>query len=384
VKFRSSSSGAQSDTPDTGGRRRVRTIAVGALPVVVIVALLGMTSIPGTDINLTVPFAAEGEGPTFNTLGDVDGTPVVDITGVDDDELDETSGNLNMTTVAVRTKMTLPQMMGRWLASDDTVVPLETVIPANSNAEEVARQNAAAFASSESNATVAAMNHLGRPLETMVYDVSEGAPADGTVKINDVITSVDGTDVTVPGDVSDAIGDKSPGDEVTLGIDRGGKTETETVTLGEMPDELAGDEEAEAATGGNGKAFLGVTMVAQPADGIRVEYNLKDIGGPSAGLMFSLAVVDKLSPGELSGGEFVAGTGTIASDGTVGPIGGITHKISAAKNAGASVFLVPAGNCSEASSADSGDMTLLEVDTLDGAVDALTAHNRGEDVETCG
>jgi PDZ domain-containing protein len=280
--------------------------------------------------------------------------------------------------------MTLPQMMGRWLASDDTVVPLETVIPANSNAEEVARQNAAAFASSESNATVAAMNHLGRPLETMVYDVSEGAPADGTVKINDVITSVDGTDVTVPGDVSDAIGDKSPGDEVTLGIDRGGKTETETVTLGEMPDELAGDEEAEAATGGNGKAFLGVTMVAQPADGIRVEYNLKDIGGPSAGLMFSLAVVDKLSPGELSGGEFVAGTGTIASDGTVGPIGGITHKISAAKNAGASVFLVPAGNCSEASSADSGDMTLLEVDTLDGAVDALTAHNRGEDVETCG
>ena len=116
---------------------------------------------------------------------------------MDSDELDETSGNLNMTTVAVRTKMTLPQMMGRWLASDDTVVPLDTVIPANSNAEEVARQNAAAFASSESNATVAAMNHLGRPLETMVYDVSEGAPADGTVKINDVITSVDGTDVTV-------------------------------------------------------------------------------------------------------------------------------------------------------------------------------------------
>ncbi|MGO3098547.1 MAG: PDZ domain-containing protein, partial [Corynebacterium variabile] len=163
MKFRSPSSGAQSGTPVTGGRRRVRTIAVGALPVVVMVALLGMTTVPGTDINLTVPFAAEGEGPTYNTLGDVDGTPVVDITGVDADELDETSGNLNMTTVAVRTKMTLPQMMGRWLASDDTVVPLETVIPANSNAEEVARQNAAAFASSESNATVAAMNHLGRP-----------------------------------------------------------------------------------------------------------------------------------------------------------------------------------------------------------------------------
>lgn len=379
MKFRSSPSG----TPATGGSRRVRTIAVGALPVVVIVALLGMTTVPGTDIDLTVPFAAEGEGPTFNTLGEVDGTPVVDITGVDADELDKTSGNLNMTTVAVRTKMTLPQMMGRWLASDDTVVPLETVIPANSNAEEVARQNAAAFASSESNATVAAMNHLGRPLETMVYDVSDGAPADGTVKANDVITSVDGIDVTLPGDVSDAIGDKSPGDGVTLGINRGGKSLTEKVTLGEMPAELAGDEDAEAATGGNGRAFLGVTMVAQPADGIRVEYNLKDIGGPSAGLMFSLAVVDKLSPGELSGGEFVAGTGTIASDGTVGPIGGITHKISAARNAGASVFLVPAGNCSEATSKGHGDMTLLKVDSLDGAVEALNAHNRGEDAATC-
>ncbi|WP_297008160.1 PDZ domain-containing protein [uncultured Corynebacterium sp.] len=380
MKFRSSPSG----TPVTGGRRRIRTISVGALPVVVIVALLGMTTVPGTGINLTVPFAAEGEGPTFNTLGEVDGTPVVDISGVGADELDETSGNLNMTTVAVRTKMTLPQMMGRWLASDDTVVPLETVIPANSNADEVAAQNAAAFASSESNATVAAMNHLGRPLETMVYDVGDGAPADGTVKINDVITSVDGTAVTLPGDVSDAIGDKSPGDRVTLGIDRGGRSVTEQVTLGEMPAGLAGDRDAEDATGGNGRAFLGVTMVAQPADGIRVRYNLKDIGGPSAGLMFSLAVVDKLSPGELSGGEFVAGTGTIASDGTVGPIGGITHKIAAARRAGATVFLVPSGNCSEASSGGYGDLTLLKVDTLDGAVDALTSHNKGEDVETCG
>nr|WP_245557417.1 PDZ domain-containing protein [Corynebacterium terpenotabidum] len=344
-----------------------------------------MTTIPGTDIDLTVPFAAEGEGPTFNTLGDVDGTPVVEITGVDDDELDETSGNLNMTTVAVRTNMSLPQMMIRWLGSDDTVVPLEQVIPSNSSAEEVAEQNAAAFASSESNATVAAMNHLGRPLETMVYDVSDGAPADGTVKINDVITSVDGTDVTLPGDISDAIGDRSPGDQVTLGIHRDGKDITEKVTLGEMPESLQGDADAEDTTGGNGQAYLGVTMVAQPGDGVRVNYNLKDIGGPSAGLMFSLAVVDKLSPGELTGGTFVAGTGTIDSDGTVGSIGGITHKIAAARHAGATVFLVPADNCSEATGGNyDGDITLLKVDSLDGAVDALADYNAGKDAPTCG
>lgn len=380
VKFRSTASTA----PVPGSRRRTRTIVVGALPVMVLFALTGMTRIPGTDVDLTVPFAAEGEGPTFNTLGEVDGVPVVDITGVDGDELDQTSGNLNMTTVAVRTKMTLPQMMGRWLASDDTVVPLETVIPANSSADEVARQNAAAFASSESNATVAAMNRLGRPLETVIYDVSDGAPADGTVKTNDVVTSVDGDRVTLPSDISDAIGGKKPGDEVTLGIRRDGRDVTEQVTLGEMPEELQGDADVEAASGGNGRAYLGVTMVAQPADGIRVSYNLRDIGGPSAGLMFSLAVVDKLSPGELSGGEFVAGTGTIDADGTVGPIGGITHKIAAAEHAGATVFLVPRGNCDEATSKSyDGDITLLAVDSLDGAVKALDARNAGQDAETC-
>lgn len=382
MKFRTSVT--PTATPVSGARRRTRTIIVGALPVVVIVALLGMTTVPGTDINLTVPFAAEGEGPTFDTLGDVDGNPVVDITGVGPGELDETSGQLNMTTVAVRTKMTLPQMMGRWLGSDDTVVPLEQVIPANSSSDEVARQNAAAFASSESSATIAAMNHLKRPLETMIYDVTDGAPADGTVKTNDVVTAVDGQKVTRPADVSQAIAGKAPGDVVTLVLQRGVRTLTQKVTLGEIPEELKGDDAASSSTGGNGTAFLGVTMVAQPADGIRVSYNLKDIGGPSAGLMFSLAVVDKLSPGELSGGKFVAGTGTIADDGSVGPIGGITHKIAAAQHAGATVFLVPEGNCSEAVSRTyDGDIDLLKVDSLDGAVDALDAYNSGRDAATC-
>lgn len=94
-----------------------------------------------------------------------------------------------------------------------------------------------------------------------------------------------------------------------------------------------------------GKGLLGVILVSVPADGATIEYNLEDIGGPSAGLMFTLAVVDKLSPGELTGGKFIAGTGTISESGEVGPIGGITHKIRAAKDAGAEVFLTPAANC---------------------------------------
>ncbi|MEL4163371.1 PDZ domain-containing protein [Corynebacterium bovis] len=275
--------------------RRTATVVAGALPVVVLVSLVGLPTVPGTDIDLTVPYAAEGEGPTFNTLGDVDGTPVVDVTGA---QTDETSGNLNMTTVSVRTRLSLSQALGRWITSDDTIVPLEQVIPSNTSPEDVQRQNAAAFAASESNATVAAMNHLGKPLETMVAGVNDDSPASGAVKENDIITAVD---------------------------------------------------------------------------------------GPSAGLMFSLAVVDKLSPGELSGGRFIAGTGTIDADGSVGPIGGITHKIAAAAHAGAEAFLVPEGNCAEATSRGyDGDPTLIKVSSLDQAVDELDTFTSGGSPTTCG
>ncbi|MDN5719203.1 MAG: YlbL family protein [Corynebacterium sp.] len=367
----------------------MRTVVVGLVPVVALVALLAVPTIPGTDVNLTVPFAAEGEGPTYDTLGDVNGTPVVDITGTDaevDEDLADSDGQLNMTTVAVRTKLSLAETMKRWLASDDTIVPVEQVIPSDSTPEEVARRNAAAFAASESNATVAAMGYLDRPLETTVYEIADDAPAAGALRENDVITAVGDTEVTLPADVAAAVAEHAPGDEVELTVQRGQSEVTESVTLGEVPEELSSDASASAAedAGESDRAYLGVTMVAQPAGDLKVRYNLKDIGGPSAGLMFSLAVVDKLSPGEISGGKFVAGTGTISADGTVGPIGGITHKIAAAQHAGAEVFLVPSDNCSEAAGRSyDGDIDLLSVDSLDGAVDALEAYNNGGDAPTC-
>lgn len=370
----------------SGGRRRVRTVAVGLFPVVALVALLAVPTVPGTDIDLTVPYAAEGEGPTFDTLGDVDGTPVVDITGTDaelDEALADSDGQLNMTTVAVRTQLSLAETMRRWLASDDTIVPVEQVIPSDSTPEEVARRNAAAFAASESNATVAAMGHLERPLETTVYEIAEDAPASGTLRDNDVITAVDGAEVTLPADVADAVAEFDPGESVELTVRRGREEITETVTLGEFPEDRESDAAAEDA-GESDRAYLGVTMVAQPAGDVQVRYNLKDIGGPSAGLMFSLAVVDKLSPGELSGGHFVAGTGTISAAGSVRPVGGITHKIAAAQDAGADVFLVPSGNCREALSRDyDGDIDLLSVDSLEDAVTGLEEYSDGGDPETC-
>ena len=89
-------------------------------------------------------------------------------------------------------------------------------------------------------------------------------------------------------------------------------------------------------------------MLDAPWAPFTIDFNLANIGGPSAGLMFSLAVIDKLTTGDVNGGKFVAGTGSITADGTVGPIGGIVHKMSSAQDAGAEIFLVPAENCDEA------------------------------------
>ena len=114
-----------------------------------------------------------------------------------------------------------------------------------------------------------------------------------------------------------------------------------------------------------------------------MNYNLNDIGGPSAGMMFSLAVIDKLTPGALNGGKFVAGTGTINEDGEVGPIGGIVHKVHAAQEAGAELFLAPADNCAEAVSRDTGDMVVAKVHTLDDAIEAMQNFAEGNAVETC-
>ena len=137
--------------------RRLRTVTLGALPVLLLTLLATSSSIPGTNISLAVPFAAMGPGPSFNTLGDFDGKQVVDIQGA---EVDKTSGNFNMTTVAVRQNMSLAQAVSRWISSSDTFVPIDQVIPRGQSREQTEQENQQAFLTSESAATLAAMNYL--------------------------------------------------------------------------------------------------------------------------------------------------------------------------------------------------------------------------------
>lgn len=342
----------------------------GSIPVVLLAGALTVDHIPGTDIRLTVPYAAEGPGPTFDTLGVVDGEPVVDIEGA---QTQDTGGQLNMTTVSVRTNMTLGQALGRWIATDDTIVPVEQILPPDLDEDQVREYNQQAFVASEASATVAAMHYLGRPTTVVVHDVVDGAASADILQPGDRITAIAGRDVSTPNEVQDIVRAKQPGETIEVTVERGDseRTElTEPIELGENPHE-------------KGQAMLGILMTSEPAGGVTVNYNLNDVGGPSAGMMFSLAVIDKLTPGALNGGTFVAGTGTINEAGEVGAIGGIEHKIRGAEDAGAELFLAPAGNCDAVKRARTDHMTVAKVETLTDAVQAMEDFAAGRDVPAC-
>lgn len=350
----------------SGMRRGV--IAAGA-PLLLVTGALLIGGVPGTDIRFTVPYAAQGPGPVFDTLGDVNGTPVIDIEGA---EVDPTAGSLDMTTVSVRTNMTMGQAIGRWLFHDDTIVPIEQIMPKNVTDEEMRQHNEESFVASEAAATVAAMRYLGEPTRVIVHGVLEDAPAAETLHAGDIITKVADQEVSEPQQVQKIVRDHAPGDEIEIeftGRDAAEPT-TATITLGTNPEDEA-------------LPLLGVTMTSEPAGDVSVNYNLNDIGGPSAGMIFTLAVIDKLSPGQLNGGHQVAGTGTIAEDGSVGPIGGITHKIEGARDGGAELFLAPDKNCAEARKADAGDMVIASVSSIDEAIAAMEDFAAGRPVTTC-
>jgi Lon-like protease len=336
--------------------RRWRTLAAGA------VLALALTVLGAT---LPVPFVALGPGPTYDTLGTFDGTPVVSVEGL---TTHPTSGQLNMTTVSVTDRLTLFSALGHWLDPSRRLVPRDTVFPPGKSDAQVQQENTAAFAASEADAEVAALAELGLPTRVVVVDLTPGSPATGVLEAGDEIVAVDGTAVASAAAVSEALTATTPGQAVTVTYRRGGAQRDGTVVLGSSPDRPQG--------------LLGVLPGVEPAAG-DITISLGDVGGPSAGLVFALAVVDKLTPGELTGGAFVAGTGTIDRSGAVGRIGGIPFKMRAARDAGATVFLVPAENCGEALAEAPEGLRLVRVGTLDEALANLDALRTGAPTTSC-
>ena len=335
-----------------------------------------------------VPYAEMSPGPTVNTLGENDGEPVIDIHG---HPTYPASGHLNMTTVRVTGvdyRMNLLEAAYGWLAHDTVVVPYETLYPSGVSADQVEEQNAEEFTASQESAKVAALRqlHYDVPAQTIVRSVVEGGPAEGVLHAGDAILAVDGTEVSAPADVARLVTRHDPGEETVFTI----VPAEQTRAAQEAGEPVPADEAEEVtltteAAPEDRRAIVGIQAGVSHSFPFEIDIQLADVGGPSAGTMFALGIIDRLTEGDLTGGAFVAGTGTIDDDGNVGPIGGVTMKTIAARDAGAEYFLTPEDNCAAAAQDPPDGLTLVRIRTLQDALDALADIREGhpEDLPLC-
>ncbi|MEU6506716.1 PDZ domain-containing protein [Streptomyces sp. NPDC046942] len=323
---------------------------------------------------IPVPYAEMSPGPTVNTLGEHDGEPVLQING---HKTYEASGHLNMTTVRVTSadfRMNLVEAVYGWLDPDTKIVPHDTLYPNGTTEEQSTQQNAEEFSQSQESAKVAALKELGIPVKSwvIVSTVVKDSPAEGKLHAGDVIKAVDGTAVKQPSDVATLVTKHKAGQNVVFTVvpakdqaaaEKAHKTATATqdVTLTTKASDDSGPK----------RAIVGISAGTDHTFPFTIDIKLADVGGPSAGLMFALGIYDKLTPGDLTGGKFVAGTGTIDDNGTVGPIGGVEMKTVGAREKGAQYFLTPADNCAAAAKDTPDGLTLVKVKTIGDALGAL-------------
>jgi PDZ domain-containing protein len=329
---------------------------------------------------IPVPYSEMSPGPTVNTLGDHDGEPVLQISGRKTYPAD---GHLNMTTVRVTSadyRMNMVEAVYGWLAHDYKVVPHDTLYPDGKTEQQSTQENAEEFSQSQESAKVAALKELNIPVKSwvIVSTVVKDSPAQGRLHAGDVIKAVDGTAVKQPTDVAKLVTKHQPGENVVFTIvpakaqadaEKANKTaQTQDVTI-----RTAASDDSAAK-----RAIVGISAGTDHTFPFTIDIKLADVGGPSAGLMFALGIYDKLTPGDLTGGKFVAGTGTIDDNGTVGPIGGVEMKTVGARGKGAQYFLTPAENCAAAAKDTPGGLTLVRVHTIGDALSALKDIRSGD------
>lgn len=337
--------------------RRTQTLIVG------VIVLLGLV-IGGSQ--LPVQYAALGPGPTYNTLGSGAGQQIITISGR---RANGTTGHLNMTTVSEYDRLDLLSAIRGWLSSDQAVVPREVLIPPDKTTKQVQQEAAQQFTTSQDSATSAALSYLGYPQKIVVSGVMDDSAAKGVLSSGDTVDSVNGKPAGTLNALTGTLTKITPGTVLTVGYTHKNKADS-------------GRLRTVKATGRGGAAF-GIQVVYEPKAPFDVTIRLSDVGGPSAGLMFALGIIAKVGKKNLTHGRFIAGTGEIAATGQVKEIGGIQLKMIAARRAGAVVFLVPAGNCSEAEARHPSGLRLVKVSTVQGAVAALTDIQAGKATPSC-
>ncbi|MFC4084652.1 YlbL family protein [Amycolatopsis samaneae] len=315
-----------------------------------------------------VPFVAISPGPTYDTLGrDAANNPVIQVNG---HEVFPTTGELRMTTVSLNDGITLFTALGLWASGRYALAPREEYFKPGETNEQVKQENIQQLQDSQSNAQVAALRHLGYPVKVVAKEIVSGSPADHVLSPGARLINVNGKKVAEAGDVRAALNGTKPGQSVPITFQADGQPErTVPITLAQRADRQEG--------------FIGLTAADRADAPFSVNISLQDVGGPSAGLMFTLAIIDRLTPGDLAAGRHIAGTGEISETGQVGPIGGISFKVVGAREAGATDFLVPAHNCAEAKTAAPDGLNLIKVSTLDDALAQLANLKANRPTTSC-
>ena len=334
-----------------------------------VVSTLGLALVPS-------PYVIEQPGPVFDTLGEVsvedELVPLISIPG---EETYPTDGTLSMLTVNVvgnrESRPNWVEVISAWADPSRAVVPLDAVYPEGETIEQSNEQSAIDMQNSQKDAIAASLSSLGYEFSSTltVASFSPDSPSEGILLAGDQILTVNGTK---PADVSELrsiIADNGTEMPVTMEISRDGIASTVQVSPAPSTEDPT-------------VPIVGIGVGADYDFPFEVKIQLEKVGGPSAGLMFALGIIDKLTPGELNGGADVAGTGTISATGEVGPIGGIRQKLYGARDGGAEYFFAPKANCDEVVGHVPDGLTVFAVQTLTQALAALEAVEAGADLTT--
>jgi PDZ domain-containing protein len=343
------------DTPTPGRRRRVWYVLLGVL------ALLTLGTIAAALVQ--VPYFLLSPGSVRSTEGliSVEGAPTF-----------TSEGEIDFTTVSVKKATALQALIG-WLDPTVDVIPEDDLLGGQTQ-DENRERNLREMADSKDVATAVALESLGYDVEeqgsgALIVQTVPDTPAASALQRGDVVVAADGQPIQLSQQLVDVIAAHQPGDTVGLEVQHTeDQKETVEVQLVGRPDDPS-------------KAMLGVSLETFRLTydfPFTVEIDSGAVGGPSAGLAFTLGVIDVLTPESLTAGQRVATTGTMDSSGTVGPVGGVQQKTVAVRRAGATLFLVPSSEYDEALKY-AGDMRVERVDTLDEALEALTSIGGGTD-----
>jgi PDZ domain-containing protein len=344
--------------PDTVSRRYV-SLLVGALSLITLACVT---------LLIPVPYVILSPSLTFNTLGDYDGQEM--ITFPKNVKTYETTGELDFTTVLVTQPsghVSLAEAMSAYFSDGSEVVRRGSVYPDGESAKQSEATSRLLFKSAQDAAKVAALRALDRRVPTVpaVYVVEKSFPAYGKLRVGDLIRAADGRENLTVSQFVEVVRAKKPGQSVTIDYERKGKPGTVRVATRRDPKPPH-----------NARIGISPVEMYEPSKAMKIDFHTgSKIGGSSAGMMFALAIYDRLTPGALAAGKHIAGTGTIRVDGSVGPIGGIRQKTIGAASAGATIFLAPAKNCADAmlDAAPSGRVHGMQVVRVAKLTDAITA-----------